>query len=340
MPQTTYRSEILDDLLGLIWSQWTTMGVSGNVPVVNRWIIDPEALVVFTCDVGRYDPRVFDGMLEWISIHQRLVNVSRLKTLTSELGLSDGRILPAIADLLTKPSSRSKWNGLAKNIPVGEVRQEPLFYLKDGRSHPDPVKPDPHFDRAGFSRSKYTDRNSVMQFPPNRPANLLLKLRALFGVNARCETIAYLATHSEANPTETASAIGYSQKAVFNVMNELSHSGAVTKRVRGRETLYSLRRNCWNKLLWAGSAEAQWLGWREVFSFLLKTWAAFDDARIQSNLDSSLLHEITLLIRRDAQSLPQQIIAPLEIVLAGSAEAAADMRTTCEALRKFIQELR
>lgn len=339
MLQKDCRTRTLDAMLDLIWSQWTTMGVSGNAPILLKWIIDPEALVIFTCSIGRYDPRVFDAMLEWLGVHQRFLNVQRLKTLNAQEGLTGGQLLTAIAQLLMTPSSRSKWGRVADRILEGEVREEPLFYLKDGRPHPHPTQSDPAFSRAGFERHKYRDRNVVVQFRPDHPANLVLKLRALFGVNARCEIIAYLATRTEGNPTETATAIGYSQKAVHNVMTELYQSGTVTRRVKGRETLYSLREKAWLPLLSFGELEAKWLDWREVFSFLIAVWTILDDPRFQDSDDDLVLSELTLLLTREVPRLPRLVRAPLEAVLDGSDQARPGLQAVCDGIVEFLRTL-
>ena len=337
--QKNCRTRTLDAMLDLIWSQWTTLGVSGNAPITGKWIIDPEALVILTCRIGRYDPRAFDAMLEWLGIHQRFLNVQRLKTLNSQEGLSGGNLLTAIANLLMKPSSRSKWSRVADQILEGEVRQKPLFYLKDGRPHPHPTQSDPAFEKAGFSRQKYQSRNAVMQFRPDYPANLILKLRALFGVNARCEIIAYLATHAEGNPSEMAAAIGYSQKAVYNVMTELYRSGTVARRVKGRETLYSLREKEWFPLLWLEQHDLQWLYWREVVSFLIAVWTILDDPRFQHAGDSLVLQELTLLLTREVPRLPRLLSAPLEEVLHVPDQAQISLPAVCDAIVKFLRTL-
>lgn len=326
-------------MLDLIWSQWVTMGVSGNAPFTEKWIIDPEALVLLTCHIGRYDPRVFDAMLEWIGIHQRFLNVQRLKTLNNQKGLPGGQLLTAIAHLLMKPSSKSKWSRIADQISPGEVRQEPLFYLKDGRPHPHPTQSDPAFEKAGFSRQKYCHRKAVMQFRPDFPANLILKLRALFGVNSRCEIIAYLATHPQGNPTETATAVGYSQKAVHNVMTELFQSGTVKKRVKGRETLYSLGEKEWLPLLWLEHCDVQWLDWRKVYSFLISAWTILDDSRYQEKGDNLVLSELILLLTREVEHLPGILSSHLEAVLHVPYQTWKSLPSACEAMEKFIGAL-
>lgn len=332
------KTGLLDAMLDLIWSQWVTMGVSGNAAATAKWIIDPEALVVFTCHIGRYDPRVFDCMLEWLGIHQRFLNVQRLKTLTRQEGSQGESLLAAIAHLLMKPSSRSKWRGAADMIPHGVQCEEPLFYLKNGRPHPRPTQSDPAFQKAGFSRQEYRNRNVVGQFRPEYPANLIMKLRALFGVNARCEVIAYLATHSGANPTETAAAVGYSQKAVHNTMTELFHSGTVAKRTRGRETLYSLREMSWHPLLGPGINEVNWLDWRQAFSFLTAVWAILDDTRFNDGEDDPFASELFLLFSREMPDLPRPLCEPMEAVLRGVDRPG--LQTVCKAVSEFIGTLK
>ncbi len=305
------RLRILNSMLDLIWSQWTTMGVSGDTPIMKTSIIDPEALIIFTCRIGRYDPRVFDAMLEWLGEHQRFINVQRLKTLNKRKGLSGARLLPAIAHLLMKPSSRSKWNRLADQLLEGEVQREPLFYLKDGRPHPHPNQLDPNFEQAGFSRQKYRDRNAIVGFRPEYPSNLILKLRALFGTNARCEIVAYLATHSDGNPTEIASAVGYSQKAVYNAVTDMYQSGTLSRRIKGRETLYSLKRDDWSSILSLGQP-VHWMDWREAYSFLISVWTILDNPALKGESDEAISSELRLVIARALPDLPGSLRAHLE----------------------------
>ncbi len=337
MLQKDCRTRYLEAMLNLIWSQWVTMGVSGNAPIAQKWIIDPEVLVILTCHIGRYDPRVFDAMLEWLGIHQRFLNVQRLKTLNNQMGLSEGNILTAIANLLIKPSTRSKWSRVADRIQQNEIREESLFYLKDGGPHPHPTQSDPAFKKAGFSRQKYYDRQAVSQFRAEYSANLILKLRALFGVNARCEIIAYLATHSQANPTETATAVGYSQKAVHNVMNELFQSGTVTKRIKGRETLYSLREKEWHPLLSWKDPGVQWLDWKNIYSFMIAVWTILKDSEHQD--ENLILSELILLLTRKIPSLPGFLSEPLETALLGSDQTRISLPSVCNALEDFIRTL-
>jgi hypothetical protein len=48
---------------------------------VDRSAQDPEALLLFTFEVARDDPRLFGEVLDWLALNERLVSVQRLRNL-------------------------------------------------------------------------------------------------------------------------------------------------------------------------------------------------------------------------------------------------------------------
>src|SRR5215203_5495183 len=82
MPVATARREITAKLRDFAWDQWSQMGVSGAAPnVPERRAADPEALLLFTLEVGRHDPRLFDEVLDWLVLNESLISVQRLRNL-------------------------------------------------------------------------------------------------------------------------------------------------------------------------------------------------------------------------------------------------------------------
>ena len=69
---TSFRREFHDRLLDLLWRQWTALGVTGQVSPCKRTVLDPEALLLISCTVGRHDARLFDAMLEWLQVNGRI----------------------------------------------------------------------------------------------------------------------------------------------------------------------------------------------------------------------------------------------------------------------------
>ena len=61
MKAETFSAEVSAALQALAWDQWVRLGVSGAVPRhPEERAADPEALLLFTLEVGRSDPRLFD----------------------------------------------------------------------------------------------------------------------------------------------------------------------------------------------------------------------------------------------------------------------------------------
>lgn len=78
-PLKTFRDQLQDVLLNFLWRQWSALGVAGHTDAEDAWIIDPEALLLFTCTLGRYEPRMFDEMMDWLQENGSYINILRLK---------------------------------------------------------------------------------------------------------------------------------------------------------------------------------------------------------------------------------------------------------------------
>ncbi|NOQ23459.1 MAG: hypothetical protein GQ565_12540 [Candidatus Aegiribacteria sp.] len=315
-------------MLDLVWSQWITLGISGNARMSTKWVIDPEALILFTCAIGRYEARIFDSMLEWLSINQRFLNIQRLKTINRNANFEGKQLLAAIAHLLMKPASRSKWERLSKEILNHSSKSELLFRLKDGSPHPRPGDSDDAFSKAGYIRHKFTPRNTVMQFKPDLSSNLILKLRALFGLNSRCEVISYLLTHREANPTEIAALTGYSSKTIYNTISEMYMSGKLNKRISGKESLYSFVDNSWEEFVCPAGRTAEWMDWPKAFKALEIIWMALDNPRLKNEPIQVADNELRLAIQKALPQLQQS--AP---------SAAIRLQSTMKVSKLKLEEL-
>jgi hypothetical protein len=244
-------------------------------------------------------------MLEWLGLNERLLNVQRLKTINSREDFAGRDILTAISNLLMKPSSSSKWTRLSEEYSSPAAGGGSLFLMKDGSSYPQIGQPDSAFYQAGYLRSPFKDRKkAVMQFNPELPANMILKLRALFGLNSRCEVIAWLHGHPEGNATEIASATGYSAKTVYNTLLEMHLSGMLGRRTQGRETLYRLEKQAWSSLLNAHEQVA-WLDWPKVFRALETIWFALSNPWLDQEAENVATSELRLAFQKASPKLLQ-----------------------------------
>ena len=197
MSLTSYSATYLDRLLELLWRQWSSLGVSGQSPPWEGGVIDPEALLLTTCTFGRYDNRLFDAMVEWTGINGRYVNVQRCKRMLATRDFGGETVFRALAESTRTSNTAAKWAKVGQ-APDRAPSPVPLFFLKDGRPIPVVGEPDPIFARHGFDRERYAPRRVAQAFRPERPENLLMRLRALRGVNARCEILSYLLVNGDA----------------------------------------------------------------------------------------------------------------------------------------------
>jgi len=104
-------------------------------------------------------------------------------------------VCAAAAATVSTAERRAKWSRSARPATTPATYQEPLFLMDDGSPLPVMRESDPIFRAHGFLRDPYRPREVAQPFRVELASNLLLRLRAFLGVNARCETLAYLLLH-------------------------------------------------------------------------------------------------------------------------------------------------
>src|SRR5438046_1219589 len=81
MQVASFRERVQRELNTFAWTQWAQLGVFAPVERHDRAATDPESLLLFTLEVGRDDPRLFDETLDWLLTNQSLISVQRLRNL-------------------------------------------------------------------------------------------------------------------------------------------------------------------------------------------------------------------------------------------------------------------
>lgn len=236
---TAFRNSFLQDLLDLLWRRWTALGVSGTGDREETRVIDPEALLLLTLTVARHDPRLFDGVLDWLLVNGSHLNIQRLQNLVDGVGFESGPLFGAVADLLDREAAGSqKWKNVAARYRAPVVSS--LFLQDDGSPWPTSNDPDPVFLEHGFRRPPFRRREQARNFPSSGTPALLLRLRALLGISLRCEILCILGSTEEIHPSGMAKVLGQSPRALQLTLADMARSGAVRVRKRGREKVYSL----------------------------------------------------------------------------------------------------
>ena len=233
-------------LVDFAWEQWSQMGVSGHTKRRDRWSIDPEALLAFTLRVARREPRLFDEVLDWMSLNLDVISGQRLRNLAR-----DEETERLISAALSWASSYSTKVTRHRPPPSPEVEEpDHLFVRSTGAMQV--RKPDPIF--LGYGLVRPSLEPSHKSRPPVRsaPINFSFRLRDIFGVSARAEVVrALLLLHkADARAREIVLVAGYSRQNVNETLNALVSAGVVFVRRRGaRDRSYSVDEEKWASLL-------------------------------------------------------------------------------------------
>ena len=326
-----FSNDLRARALGLLWAQWNELGATGHAAWDRPYAIDPDALLVFSCSLARQDARLFDEMLDWMAVNGRFLNVQRLANVVQKSGLRGGPVLSAVADFMARSGFSAKWERLARLFRRAGAEPEPLFYLAAGTPMPDFGAPDPVFLEHGFTRGPVRRREHARPFAAHRPANLWLALRALLGVNARCEIWLYLLLNGKGHARGIARETFYFQKTIQDALSEMGQSGFVRGQDKGRERLYAFAPEMAGALASRGPLP-RWLNWPAVFAAAEAIWAFVHDPQTEACDDLMLAAGIHALIRDVAVRLapagvphalePRSVENPAAYVQSGLRELA------------------
>jgi hypothetical protein len=237
------RNEVRARLLAFAWDQWTQMGVSGTPRRTDRWAADPEALLLLTLEVARADARLFDEVLDWLAVNERLLSVQRLRNLCRD---DTDRALAGAA-LAWVAQSREPRRSPPRR-PVSESSRAAQLF-RDMKA--DARRADKTFRAYGWLKPP-TERSGKSQ-PPNllAPINIAVRIRQILGIGARAEVARFLLTvHSRSVTAQVVSAsAAYSKRNVHEALTALHSAGVIDAVTVGNEQRYGIDRERWATLL-------------------------------------------------------------------------------------------
>jgi hypothetical protein len=265
-----YRDSTLEVSLRFLWRQWSAIGVAGHTDPTDPWIIDPEALLLFSTTIARHDARLFDEIFDWLHLHGELINLTRLKNIRKQWKLGDESVLAALADSLATQSAHARWKTLVSSCKTPHAPPESLFpSVQDIDWQQYDSKLDPHFQKFGWLRTPPELRGMSMAPQPHPRTNLLFKSRWVFGLQSRAEIIPWLLCHSSGHPAEIARQTAYSKRIVQQTLNELESSGHIIATRSQREKHFRIIHKQWGFLLEAEKqSPPEWIQWPPVFAAL------------------------------------------------------------------------
>ncbi len=137
-----FRDKLLDQTLTYLWGEWNALGVIGTANKNKDFILDPETLLVFSLQLGRYEPRLFDEILSWLIENGHWLDASRLRRILQHHESEANRIVGAALQCCIRHSGERKWKNLArfcesifKKQPKAEFTPV-LFKERSGKDYP------------------------------------------------------------------------------------------------------------------------------------------------------------------------------------------------------------
>jgi DNA-binding transcriptional ArsR family regulator len=227
------RDEFQESLAGFLWDEWAQMGVSASTSRHDTWATDPEALLLLTFEVGRGEPRLFEEVLDWMLVNERLLSVQRLRNLVADD--EDRRLIEAVLGWLGQNRRRARL-GARSGSPKTEGQPQP-FFRGSLLQVPDP---DPAFLAQGFLKPR-TESSGKSRAPDVRlPINFAFRLRLLLGVGVRAEVARALLTTDAPwmNVQALAESTAYAKRNVQEAVSSLAAAGFVDSRMVGNENRY------------------------------------------------------------------------------------------------------
>ena len=227
----SFRQELQEHTLELVWSLWAELGVSGWRRHHTSHGIDPEPLVIFTAWLGDLDPRLRDESTDWCIHYGRYVAGTRLKNFLSE-----------------EPDDvRRGFGPYAATVGA----HSPLRW-------PYPTKP---------RRYQPTNRSKIESF--RSPSLISLRLRALLGTTARAEIVRIFLSNPDAAMTaaDLAPGVGYTKRNVAEALDALRLAGLLEVAPWRNQLKYRLTRAKELASL-AGDLPVYFSRWRPLFRIL------------------------------------------------------------------------
>jgi hypothetical protein len=251
-----------EQLLAWAWSEWAQMGVLATPERRSPWAQDPEALIVFTLEIARGEPRLFDELLDWMLLNEPLLSVRRLRAMC--IDESDRALVNGTLGWLAVQRPRTR---LAGGAPAAfPTALEPLF-LAGGPL----TDMDRSFAAAGLERPPLAPSHKSRAPETSAPINLAFRLRQILGVGIRAEVVRILLGVSAPRVTAQvlARASAYSKRNVHDALAGLSAAGVISAVTVSGEQRYAADREAWAALL---RCEARELpahqDWRELLAAL------------------------------------------------------------------------
>lgn len=200
---TISTSSLVNAALNRSWTQWVALGVDATGEQDGS-VVDPEALIALTAELGDADARLRDVSTDWCVAYGRYVNGTRLKRVATEMGTPSDVIGEYVATVAAA----------------------------GGPAWPLATSPRPDYAFRGKAR---------LESSSTRP-RLRVRLRAAFGVNARADVLAALLGSPDMglSVADLARRTRFTKQNIAFAVEALVLAGLVEARAVGSERRFAL----------------------------------------------------------------------------------------------------
>lgn len=200
-------TRLLDDALGLAWSLWAELGVSGWDRSHTNWSVELEPLIAYTAFLVEHDRRLLRETISWCVDNADLISMHQLRHVVTP----------------QRWPFQDEIGRFGATVSLRSRRTWPA----SGTARPYEVEP------SGKSRLGELLTPSMVQ----------LRLRLLFGVSARAEIVRVLvsAPRSAWLLPDLASRVPYTRRQIANDLEALQLGGLVRRTERHGTAAYQLR---------------------------------------------------------------------------------------------------
>lgn len=293
MSAKEFKELYFNALLNLLWRQWSRLGIAGQIATgKSPYVLDPEALLLFSAWFCRYDQRLYDLFIDWLRINGVFINLQRLKTLSKNSTYKDDASLGFIAAQVNISGER-KWKKFADELLAFRNSEVSSMFLSPDQNlavfH---RETDETALKYGFARNPYISSGKVSQFPTAESAGILLQMRGVFGLSARAETILALLNKDVCKIQDIADISGFAWKSIQDVLMELSATPLLTIHGSGkRGRYYSLKSP--EKIRGLFEAESfLFPDWRRIYNALGALWKTVSNPRLSNLSEQTFKFEI------------------------------------------------
>jgi hypothetical protein len=216
-----------------LFSMWARLGV--NFPAFEPSQDEPliEELIAQTSLIGRYEPRLIEGMAGWLQKHGDLVNTSLMH---KHIANGDPAVIGLLFDILSSKET-AKLKQLTKYCRP-KKKAEMLFYAAETSPtmKAQAIENEAELNRKWnlFYVSLRVKTDAVFNRKEILKKNSNLARRALFGVVMRTEILNFLLRKGSSFPAEISKTLGYRYHRVIADIHNLIRDGAIIDSVVGK----------------------------------------------------------------------------------------------------------